>query len=60
MERLDRRKEKYGRLGDSAVREVCQGSTMTDREKLRVHALSADHEVVCTSRYHNVVRKGMH
>ena len=29
-----------------AVREVCQGNTMTDREKLRVHALSADHEVV--------------
>ena len=25
---------------------------MTDREKLRVHAQSADHEVVCTSWYH--------
>jgi hypothetical protein len=32
---------------------------MTDREKLRVHALSADHEVVCTSGYHNVVHTGI-
>ena len=33
---------------------------MTDREKLRGHALSADHEVVCTSGYHCLVRKGIH
>ena len=33
---------------------------MTDREKLRVHALSADHEVVCTSWYNSMVRKGIH
>ena len=33
---------------------------MTDREKLRVHAQSADHEVVCTSWYNSMVRKGMH
>ena len=33
---------------------------MTDREKLRVHAQSADHEVVCTSGYHYLVRKGVH
>ena len=33
---------------------------MTDREKLRVHAQSADHEVVCTSWYNSMVRKGIH
>ena len=59
-ERLHRRKEKYEGLGDSAVREVCQDNTMTDREKLRVHALSADHEVVCTSWYNCMIRKGVH
>ena len=32
---------------------------MTDREKLRGHAQSADHEVVCTSWYHNVVHTGI-
>ena len=32
---------------------------MTDREKLRVHAQSADHEVVCTSGYHNIVHTGI-
>ena len=50
-ERLRGRKEKYGLFGDSAVRVVCQGNTMTDREKLRVHTLSTDHEVVCTGMY---------
>ena len=32
---------------------------MTDREKLRLHAQSADHEVVCTSWYNSMVRKGI-
>ena len=42
-----------------AVRVMCESTTMTDREG-EVHALSADHEVVCTSGYNSMVRKGVH
>ena len=42
-----------------AVRVMCESTTMTDREKLRLHAQSADHEVVCTSGYNNIVHTGI-
>ena len=49
MERLHGRKEMC----------VCQGDTMYEREKMRVHALSADHEVVRTFWCNNSVHTGV-